>query len=102
MRFAHEYEARAHTHSCVANAYAKGNDSVCYPYGGYSGNVLFSRSQLKNATTRSLAQPNFFNSDAIFATSSFSGVGNVNLYTLPRFAPARTRPAQRPRLCVHR
>jgi hypothetical protein len=55
--------------------------STCSPYGGYSGNVLFSRSPLTQPTTRSLAlAPGLFNSDAIFATSSFSGVGNVQLY----------------------
>ncbi|ELR19992.1 uncharacterized protein ACA1_112970 [Acanthamoeba castellanii str. Neff] len=64
--------------TCMGNV---GKDvSTCSPYGGYSGNVLFSRSPLTQPTTRSLAlAPGLFNSDAIFATSSFSGVGNVQL-----------------------
>ncbi len=46
--------------------------------------MLFSRSPLIQPTTVSLAlYPGLFNSDAILATSSFSGVGNVQLYVTP-------------------
>jgi hypothetical protein len=70
----------------VYNSYLSDSGSSCVPYGGYSGNVLFSRYPLKNATTQSLVYPlaaHLFNSDAILAVSSFSGLGDVNLYALP-------------------
>jgi hypothetical protein len=65
--------------------------------------VLFSRYPLKNATTQSLVYPgvdNLFNSDAIMAVSSFTGLGDVNLYAIPRPHPLHPCHTARGCFCI--
>lgn len=50
-------------------------------YGGYSGNVLFSRVPLLNATTYPLpVAPQAFNIDALYARVNLDGLDDVHLY----------------------